>query len=86
MAENLILEVVEIDKDGMHIKMDLIEEDIKILLLFGMVRSKIWSLQTIIVYLVCYLITFVFGIKCVFNMIYIPIFEVIIIFYQNKFY
>lgn len=64
VAENLILEAVEIDGDGMHTKMDLIEEDIKILLQLGMVRSKIWFLQTIVVYLVCYLITFVFGIKC----------------------
>lgn len=64
MAENLILEAVKIDGDGMHTKMNLIEEDIKILLQFDIVRSKIWSFQTIVIYLVCYIITCVFDIKC----------------------
>lgn len=60
--KSLILEVVEIGRDGMHTKIDLIEQDIKILLKFAMVRLKIRSFKTIVIYLVYYLKTPVFGI------------------------
>ena len=63
-AEGLVLEAVEIDGDGMHTEMDLIEQDIKVSLQLAVVGSEIRSLETVVVHLVCCLITPVFGIEC----------------------
>ena len=60
VAECLILEAVEIDGDGMHTKIDLIEQDIKVPQQFAVVKSEIRSLETIVVFLLCCLIIFAF--------------------------
>ena len=59
-AESLVLEVVEIDRDSMHIEIDLIKQDIKVPLQIAMMGSEIWSLETIIVNLVCCLAIYAF--------------------------
>lgn len=52
-VEGLVLKVVEINGDNMHTEIDLIKQDIKVPLHLAVVRSKIRSLETVIVYLVC---------------------------------
>lgn len=63
-SQRLDFKAVEIDEDGMHIEIDLIKQDIKVLLHLAMVGSEICSVETFIVHLVYCLITPVFGIKC----------------------
>ena len=59
-AESLVLEIVEIDGDGIHTEMDLIEQDIKVPLQLVVMRSEIRSLETVIIHLVCCLAIFAF--------------------------
>lgn len=60
VAEGFVLEAVEIDKDGIHIEIDLIEQDIKVLLQLAVVESEVRFLETIVVYLICCLAIFIF--------------------------
>ena len=59
-AEDLVLEAVEIDGDGIHTEMDLIEQDIKLPLQLAIVESEIRSLETVVVHLVYCLAIFTF--------------------------
>ena len=59
-AEGLVLKAVEIDGDGMHTEIDLIEQDIKVPLQLTVVGSETRSLETVVVHLVCCLAIFAF--------------------------
>ena len=59
-AEGLVFEAVEIDGDGMHTEMDLIEQDIKVPLQLAMVGFEIRFLETVVVHLVYCLAIFAF--------------------------
>lgn len=94
-AKGFILETVEVDRDNMYTEMNLIKQNIKVLLQLAMVSSKIRSLKTIVVHLLCYLVIFAFENKyplilyCkyfqLFDAIYVPILKLgIILCSQNK--
>lgn len=63
VADGLILKKVEIDRDNMYTKIDLIKQDIKILLQLAVMGSKIRSLKIIISYLGYYPISSDFSIN-----------------------
>ena len=62
----LVFEVVEIDGDGMHTEIALIEQDTTVLFQAVVVGSEIRYLQTVVsvVHQVYCLVTFVFDVEC----------------------
>lgn len=58
MAKGLVLELIKINGDGMHIEIDLIKQDIKVLLHLAMMVSEIRFFKIVLVYLLCCLAIF----------------------------